>query len=124
MLSSTFEEVKFQLTKSNAKYKEHVDFHCHVQTFEEGEIVLIRLKKVVLPIGNPCMLHPRKFGPFQVLCKISYNIYVIDILAIDTCLATSMSLTSSSITLQTFSPFLAQTQGWVLLNKGGFGVVA
>lgn len=68
-ITITLEEVKMQLAHSNAKYKVATDLHQHLQTFEEGELVIIYLQKSKFPTGEYSMLQAKMFSPFHILCK-------------------------------------------------------
>lgn len=49
------------------------------QYFNEGDMVLVRLKLKCFPPGSFTKLHARRAGPFQVTNKLGSNTYVIDL---------------------------------------------
>lgn len=73
------EEVKEAIKASNESYASAVNQHRRVKEFEEGDMVLVHLKRNRFPKGTYHKLKSRKFGPCKVLKKISSNAYMVEL---------------------------------------------
>ena len=73
-------EVMDKIAQSNANYKLRADVRKRFKTFNVGDYVNIRIRPEQILPGTVKKLHARSSDPFQILKKLNYNAYVIDLL--------------------------------------------
>lgn len=73
------DEVRRKIAISNEGYKQHADLWRRFAEFDEGDMVMVRIKPERYPKGVYKKLHSKNAGPFKVLKKISSNAYVLEL---------------------------------------------
>ncbi|KAI4384269.1 hypothetical protein MLD38_002445 [Melastoma candidum] len=110
-VQSTISEVKTKLEESNARYKEVADKHRRKKVFEEGEEVMIFLRKERIPAGQYNKLRQKKYGPFKIVRRINDNAYIVD-------LPKSMNI-SSTFNVADIYPFYRDDQPFYFDGNSG-----
>ncbi|KAG6756672.1 hypothetical protein POTOM_040112 [Populus tomentosa] len=72
-------EVRRRLSLSTESYATSANARRKDRQFNNGDMVLVRLKPECFPSGSFTKLHARRAGPFQVIKKLGSNAYVIDL---------------------------------------------
>ncbi|XP_074288660.1 uncharacterized protein LOC141613814 [Silene latifolia] len=75
----TCEQVRAQIEKSNAKYKEKANKHRKQPVFKVGDLVWLHLRKERFPAKRKNKLMPRADGPFKVIECYGSNAYKLEL---------------------------------------------
>ncbi|XP_074288672.1 uncharacterized protein LOC141613826 [Silene latifolia] len=75
----TCEQVRGQIEKSNAKYKEKANKHRKQPVFKVGDLVWLHLRKERFPAKRKNKLMPRADGPFKVIECYGSNAYKLEL---------------------------------------------
>ena len=73
------ESVRKHIEKKNEQYATKANKGCRQVLFEPGDWVWVHMRKGRFPACRRSKLHPRGDGPFQVLERVNYNAYKLDL---------------------------------------------
>lgn len=73
------QEVQANIEQPNASHKKAADKHRRLQTFQEGDLVMIHLRKSRFPMVTYNKLKNRKLGPFKILRAYGNNAYRLEL---------------------------------------------
>ena len=71
------EEISKKIQLSDEEYKHKADSHKRTKEFNEGDLVMIKLRPERFPPGTMKKLHACGARPFKVIKKIGPNAYVL-----------------------------------------------
>ena len=71
-------KVKNKLEKFNAKCQMEANMHRWFKLFDVGDELIVFISKARMQ-GGHCKLQQRKYGPYQIVKKISNKAYVVDL---------------------------------------------
>ena len=78
-LKDLYKEISQKIQTSNEFYKHTANLHKRLKEFNEGDLVMIKLKPERFPPGTMKKLHARGAGPFRIIKRIGSNAYVVDL---------------------------------------------
>lgn len=73
------DDVKRKIALSNERYKANADVRRHFVDFEEGDMVMVRIRPEQFPKGTYKKLHSNYVGLYKIVKKISSNAYVLEL---------------------------------------------
>ena len=79
MVKKLHESVWKHIEKKNEQYATKANKGCQQVLFEPGDWVWVHMRKGRFPACRRSKLHPRGDGPFQVLERVNYNAYKLDL---------------------------------------------
>ncbi|XP_019055659.1 PREDICTED: uncharacterized protein LOC104611445 isoform X5 [Nelumbo nucifera] len=78
-MRETHDEVRCRIALSNDSYKDQVDLHRHLADFQEGDMVMVRVRPECFPKGFCKKLYSKIASPYKITKKISSNAYVLEL---------------------------------------------
>lgn len=73
------DNIQHKIAIGNKSYKRHADLRWRFAGFDEGDIVMVRVRPEQYPQGVYKRLHLKSAGPFKVFKKISSNAHVLEL---------------------------------------------